>query len=166
MNQWTKNSKSKRIRQFVRQHPDYKVTISSIGEIQKDSYQKLFKKWANNKEIENHFELHEYKAFERILQIKDNNNIKVLSLYVNDILMGFTVYEIVSGDYAIAHFSKADIKYHSSMYDLLIWEEAKALKARKVKYYNFELDLGITGLRYTKEKYKPAFFLKKFILTN
>ena len=165
MDNWTKSSQCRKIRNFIKQYPDYIVKLTSIHEALKDEYIDMFKKWAKNKEIENHFELNEYKAFERILQIEDSN-IKVLSLYINDILIGFTIYEIVSNDYAIAHFSKADVNYHSSIYELLNWEEAKALKTKKIKHYNWELDLGIAGLRYSKEKYHPESFLKKFIISK
>lgn len=160
---WIKSNKPKKINEFLKSYPEYKVKLSSIGEILNDEHKEMFKKWAMNKNIENHFELNEFKAFERILQV-ENDNIIVLSLYIEGVLVGFTIYEIISGDYAIAHFSKADVKYHSSIYDLLNWEEGKALKSENIKYYNWELDLGIPGLRYSKEKYNPAFFLKKFII--
>ncbi len=163
MNNWPKNSSGKRIRQFVKLYPDYVVKQSSIQETTKDEHLEMFKRWANNKKIDNYFELNEYRAFERIFQIKDKN-IKVVSLYIKSILVGFTVYEILSNDYVISHFAKADIKHHSSVYDILNWEEAKILDAQGVKYYNWEQDLGIQGLRQSKEKYKPSFFLKQFIV--
>ena len=75
--------------------------------------------------------------------------------------MGFTVYEILSSEYAISHFAKADISYHRAINDMLNWEEAKVLDERGIKYFNWEQDLGIPGLRKSKEKYKPTFFLKK-----
>ncbi len=79
-------------------------------------------------------------------------------------MLGFTMYEIISNNYAISHFAKADKKHHAAICDLLNWEEAKILHSQGIKYFNWEQDLGIPGLRYSKEKYKPAFFLKKFIL--
>ena len=160
-----KGSHHKKIRNFIKMYPNCVVEYSSIHEVLKDEHKKMFKKWAENRKKEKHFELNEYKAFERILQIKDDN-IEVLSLYVNDILVGFTIYEIISRDYAVAHFSKADIKYHSSIYELLNQEEVKALEAKKIKYYNWEQDLGIAGLRYSKERYNPEFFLKKFVISK
>jgi hypothetical protein len=105
--------------------------------------------------------LNEFKAFKKFLQ-NDDDDIKIVSLYINGVLAGFNIYEIISADYANCSFSKADVKYHSSVYDILDWEEAKILNTKKIKYYNWEVDLGIPGLRYSKEKYKPAFFLKKF----
>jgi len=163
MHNWTGHQFSKGIEKFLKLHPNYLVKISPLEEIPKDEYMEIFSKWAKSKNIENHFESNEYKAFKRFLEIK-NENIEVISLRKNDHLIGFTAYEIISKDYAVAHFSKADKKHHSATSNILIWEEAKALSTRKVKYYNWEQDLGIQGLQKSKLKYKPCFFLSKFIV--
>ena len=42
--------------------------------------------------------------------------------------------------------------------------KAKILDLRGVKYFNWEQDLGLPGLRKSKEKYHPSFFFKKFIV--
>ncbi len=165
MDSWTQSTISKGIRRFIKRYPDYVVKQDSIQEESKDKYLKMFGRWSDNKNITNHFELNEYKAFERLFQIKDKN-IKFISLYVKDVLVGFTVYETLPDDYAISHFAKADSAYHSSVYDILNWEEAKILKKFGRKYYNWEQDLGIQGLRHSKLKYKPSFLLKQFIISN
>ncbi len=164
MNNWSKNSSSKKIKQFMELYPDYKVKQSSINEILKKEYLEMFKRWANNKKIDNHPELNEYKAFERLLEIKDEN-IQIVSLYIQGLLAGFAVHEVLSGDYAISHFAKADINMNSSANDMLNWEEAKILNKQGIKYFNWEQDLGIPGLRYSKEKYKPSSFLNKYIIS-
>jgi len=163
MNNWSKNSSGKRIRKFLKSNLDYTIKQFHIDEILKEEYEGMFKRWAKNKNIDNHFELNEYKAFERFLQI-DNKNIRFISLYVDSTLVGFTAYEILSNDFAMSHFAKADVRYHNTINDILNWEEAKLLNEKGIKYFNWEQDLGIPGLRYSKEKYKHSFFLKKFII--
>ena len=164
MNNWPRTSSLvKGIKKFVKAYPDYVIKESKVKDISKDEYLDIFKRWADNKNLNDHFESNEYKAFERFLKI-DGENIRAVSLYVDNKLIGFNIYEVVSTDYAISHFSKADIKYLSSAYSILNWEEAKILKANGIKHYNWEQDLGITDIRYSKKKYKPAFFLKKFII--
>ncbi|MEI7765324.1 MAG: phosphatidylglycerol lysyltransferase domain-containing protein [bacterium] len=164
MNTWSQNTSGKGIRRFIKKYPSYVVKQFNLNEIQKEEYIEMFKKWANNKKIINHFEMNEYKAFKRLLQINDKN-IKIISLYEKDVLIGFTVVEIESEGYATSHFAKADVEHSSAVYDVLNWEEAKILKKEGVKYYNWEQDLGIKGLRASKLKYKPSFFLKQFIVT-
>ena len=163
MNNWTKNSSGKNIRNFIKKCPNYVVKHCSIKETSKDEYVAMFEKWAENKEIENYLKLNEYKALERIFEVKDKN-INIVSVYVDNLLVGFTIYQILSSNYAISHFAKADTTYHRAIGDILNWEEAKTLDARGVKYFNWEQDLGIPGLKKSKEKYKPSFLFKKFIV--
>jgi len=163
MNNWNDKSIGKTIKKFIKLFPNYVVTESSILEISRIEYLKFFTMWADNKNIDDIFELNEYKAFERLLQLKDKN-IKFISLYLDGILIGFNVYEILSKDHAISHFSKINTKNHQYATPVLNWEEAKILNKHGVKYFNWEQDLGIAGLRYSKEKYKPSSFLKKYIV--
>lgn len=165
MNNWTQHSSGKNIRNFIKLYPNYVVKHSTIKEVQKNEYIEMFKKWAKNKEVEDYSKLNEYKALERIFEAK-HENVNIVSIYVNNILVGFTVYEILSSDYATSHFAKADIKHHRAISDILNWEEAKILDIQGVKYFNWEQDLGILGLRKSKEKYKPSFHLKKLTIGN
>ena len=165
MNNWSKNSSGKRIRKFLKSNLNYTIKQFYINEIPKEEYEEMFKKWAKNKNIDNHFELNEYKAFERFLQINDKN-IRFISLYIDNVLVGFTAYEVLSDDFVMSHFAKADVEYHNTINDILNWEEAKLLNEKGIKYFNWEQDLGIQGLRYSKEKYKHSFFLKKFIIKD
>jgi hypothetical protein len=165
MDAWPKSTISKGIRRFIKKYPDYVIKENLIQEISKDEYLRMFGRWSDNKSIMNHFELNEYKAFERTFEINDKN-IKIISLYIENVLVGFTIYEILSDGYAMSHFAKADISYHPSVYDVLDLEEAKILKNKGIKYYNWEQDLGILGIRKAKMKYKPSFLLKQFIVSN
>lgn len=165
MNKWPKSGSRKNIRQFIKLHPDYSIKVSSVHSVDKEEHLKMFQKWAENKEIPNYFELNEYKAFKHFLDLEDHK-VKIVSLYVDKILIGFTVYEIQTSDYVLSHFAKADTKFHRGANDVLNWEEAKILDAKGFKYYNWEQDLGLAGLRKSKEKYKPSFFLKKFTVKS
>jgi len=165
MNNWHQNTSGKRIRNFIKEHTNYVVKHSSLNEILPDEHHEMFKKWAESKNIGNYFDLNEFKAFKKLLKVHDKN-LRLVSLYKGDgkTMIGFTIYEIVSKDYAISHFAKADKTHHSAIFDLLNWEEAKHLYSMRIKYFNWEQDLGIESLRYSKIKYKLAFFLKKLII--
>jgi uncharacterized protein len=164
MDRWRKSTKSKNIRRFIKKNPDYEVIHASIDDLPLEDLKTLFLKWSHNKGISNINALNEYKAFEKLLQL-GHENIKIMLLYISHKLVGFTVYErIPGGDYALSRFAKADVSFDSSIYDILNWEEAKILQREKIVYYNWEQDLGILGLRYSKTKYRPAFLLKKFIV--
>ena len=161
MNRWPGSGISQRIRQFLKAFPNHSVKHMNLKDINKKEYINIFKKWSNNKDLGKHFELNEFKAFERFLKL-DDKNIKALSLHVDDKLIGFTMYEMLQNNYSISHFIKSDVEHHRGINDILNWEEAKELHCNKVKYHNWEQDLGLKGLRYSKEKYSPSFFMKKF----
>lgn len=164
MNSWPGSGISKRIRQFAKVFPEYVVKYSSLQDLPKDDYVKIFRKWAKHKEYNSHFELDEFKAFERFLEIKDKN-IEIVSLHLDDCLVGFTAYEILPHHCALSHFVKADYEF-SGITDVLNWEEAKRLLSKDVRYYNWEQDLGIPGLRHSKEKYSPSLLMKKFVVRH
>lgn len=163
MDTWSQSTISKGIRRFIKEYPDYIIKENSLEEISEDKYLEIFKRWSENKSIVNHFELNEYKAFKRVFQIKDKS-LKIISLYLKDVLVGFSLFEILANGYALSHFAKTDTSYHSSVYDVLDWEEVKILKEQGIKYYNWQQDLGIQGLRKSKEKYKPDSFFNKFFV--
>ncbi len=163
MHNWSQNTSGKRIRQFIQKKYSYVVKHSSLSEVDIKEYYDIFHKWAESKKIDNHFELNEFKAFKKLSSVKDEN-LRILSIYENDTMVGFTLYELISNYYAISHFAKADKRHHSAIFDLLNWEEAKYLHKLGVKYYNWEQDLGIPSLRYAKIKYRPAFLLRKLYL--
>lgn len=165
MHCWYGHRSSKNIEKFLQQHPDYLVRVSSLDGIPHDKYTEIHNKWASSKGIDNHFKSSEYKAFQRSFYAK-KENVEVVSLHKRDELIGFTVYEILSENYAVAHFSKADKNHHSAIYDVLNWEEAKSLGKKGIKHYNWEQDLGISGLRHSKMKYGPHSFLKKFSVSR
>jgi hypothetical protein len=106
-------------------------------------------------------DLSEYKAAERIFS-SGIDELRVVTLYLKEVLVGFTIYEIISKDYAVSHFAKSDREHHQAVTDVLNWEEAKILESYGVKYFNWEQDLGIEGLRKSKQKYSPVEMLKKY----
>lgn len=163
MNQW-KGSKSKKIRKFLKNHSSYDVQSFPLIEAPIIELVELFERWAKNKKVESIFDLNEFHAFQRLLQLK-SETVYVMLLSAGGTLYGFTVYEFI-GDrsYAISHFAKADTTYDRDIYDIMNWEEAKLLKKAGVTYYNWEQDLGIAELRDSKMSYGPAFLLKKYIV--
>ena len=163
MDAWPKSTISKGIRRFTRESPDYVIQKNSIEEIFEKEYFEMFQRWSENKNVSNHLELNEYQAFKRLFELKDNS-LKIISLYKNNLLLGFDIYETCSQKYVLSHFCKADTSYHENINSLLNWEEAKIFNTQGLFYFNWQQDLGIPGLRKSKAKYKPDLFLKKFIV--
>jgi len=165
MHNWAQHTSGKHVRSFSKNFPNYKVGHYSLGEVNKEDYLTLFKKWAKNRNVSDSATKNEYTALNRIFN-DSFKDLRIVSLSLEDKLIGFTIYEIVSSEYAISHFAKSDKSEHKAASDLLNWEEAKILNNKGIKYFNWEQDLGILGLRKSKEKYNPVFLFKKFIIQS
>ncbi|MCX6747943.1 MAG: phosphatidylglycerol lysyltransferase domain-containing protein [Candidatus Nomurabacteria bacterium] len=162
MHNWPQHTSGKHVRSFTKIFPNYKIGHFSLNEVNKEDYLELFKKWAENRQIEDKATINEFNALNRIFSdaFKD---LRIVSLFLEDQLIAFTIYEIVSKDYAISHFAKSDKSHHKAVSDIINWEEAKIIHGQGIRYFNWEQDLGILGLRKSKLKYSPAFMLKKSI---
>ncbi|MBP6904485.1 MAG: DUF2156 domain-containing protein [Candidatus Pacebacteria bacterium] len=164
MQDWRNNTKAKTLRKTIQTFPKYKVVVKPLKDTNKKAYLSMFHKWSIRKHDNHAYELNEYKAFQRFLKLADTSTIAIC-VYVKNQLAGFSMYEKINKRYAIAHFSKADIQDYPGIYDILNWEEGRVLHKKNIKFLNWEQDLGISGLRYAKEKYRPLFLLKKIMVT-
>lgn len=161
MNQWSKSKISKSIKIFQKEYPNYLVVEEKIDTVQINKYIHLFETWMGGKNltINNN---NEYEAFKRYANLA-SPYIIFFSIFINEKLIGFETCELISSEYAISHFSKSDVQY-KGVNEMLQWEEAKCLLKLGVKYLNIEQDLGIEGLRFAKQKFKPSHLLKKYVL--
>lgn len=165
MDKWPQHTSGKHVRSFSKNFLDYRVAHSAVNEVNKEDYLNLFKKWAENRNILDGATNNEYIALDRIFN-DSFKDLRVVSLFIEDKLIAFTIYEVISKDYAISHFAKSDKSHHKAVSDFLNWEEAKIIYTQGVKYFNWEQDLGIPGLRKSKEKYNPCTRLKKCVLKH
>ena len=148
-------------KKFIRQYPNHIVKRRSAMDCHKEEYIDLFRRWAKINSLD-HGELNEYSAFKKFIDNKESDNY-IVSIYDGDKMMAFATYEVLPQGYAIGHFAKAD-KGYKGVYDGLYFSVAKMLREIGIRYWNFEQDLGIPDLRHSKLKYKPEFYLKKFIV--
>jgi len=78
--------------------------------------------------------------------------------------VGYTLGEMLNNDTVVIHIEKAHIEYEGSyqaINNLFI-----KLCCDKALHVNREQDLGIPGLRKSKESYKPHHMIKKYIIIN
>jgi len=161
MDKLSKCNLAKAIRKFVKTHINYSVRYNSIDEVDKEIYFDLIDEWNNDKDLNGELN-NENIALKKYFDLKQSE-IKIHSLFVADKLVAFNTCEFCSKDYAISHFSKTDKAYRGA-YEVLCWEEAKHIGNQGIKYLNIEQDLGIDGLRFSKQKFRPDHFLSKYIL--
>lgn len=163
MHNWPQHSSGKNVRRILKDNLDYNIEHFDLSGIQSNKFLALFEQWVKSKNLGHYEDVSEYNAFEKILSSK-SKDLFAVGLCVEKELVGFTVYQICSSEDAISHFAKADKTFLKEATDLLNWEEAKILKEQGIKHFNWEQDLGIKGLRMSKEKYQPKKMLYKFIV--
>ena len=156
--------KRQQAKRFIRENPDaiFKVQKLTDPKVHKHLIATL-KRWEHSKKLqskESNFE-HERAAIKRLLTTSQIHNVLVSSIYCKDKMLAFSIDELLSHQYAISHFLKADITY-KGIYEFLNKETAQYLKNQGVKLWNWEQDLNIEGLRKLKKSYQPVHFLKKY----
>ncbi len=111
------------------------------------------------KETEN-----ELKAIKKLLDHSHLLDLQAIGLFINNELKGFAINEIISDEHGIAHFEKVDVS-HIGIFQYLKHESALSFHKKGLKYMNIEQDLGIEGLRKSKEALYPVKFLKKYTVS-
>jgi uncharacterized protein len=158
------HQKRKYLNQFLRKYKNrYKVITTDVYDkvIQKE-LMKLINLWKAKKDKGDTNE-NEMIALKRTFNNAHHFNIKVDCVYIDGLLKGFSIYEIINRDYAIGSFQKADF-HIEGIYPFLYYFMANNLKKLNCKYINIEQDLGLEGLRRSKKDYDPE-YLKKYIIS-
>jgi hypothetical protein len=106
----------------------------------------------------------EFAAIRKCLKHAKELDVLAYGTFVQDELVGFTLFEMVPGQTAILHFAKANVTFEG-VFEHLKHNFAKHLTTMDAKYINYEQDLGVAGMRREKESYKPVDYLKKYTIT-
>lgn len=107
----------------------------------------------------------EFIAIKKALDHHQSLSMRAFGIYNRDTLIAFTLFEILPTKVAVAHFHKADVGYNG-VYEHLTHSFAKHLASLDVKIMNYEQDLGVAGLRKSKESFHPSEYIKKYIVSR
>lgn len=153
--------KRKLLNSFLKNYGnDVKVNYMNLPEIKKHLIS-FYHHWSKSKN-QHDLNINELHAIQKLLKHYHFFNTIVMSVHHKDKLIGFTLFEEISKDWALSSFQKGDISYRG-IYEFLNHNLAKHLNEKNIKFVNIEQDLGISGLRRAKLDYNPS-FLKKFTL--
>lgn len=149
---------------FISDNPDAVFVHKDISCItNKQEIEDTIKQWEEKKQSDKKdYDLeHEIIAIDRLLQVKGDGLLKVFSVVLNGKIIAFSIDEILSNGFAISHFSKADTS-HRGVNEFLNTGITNFFLEHGVELWNWEQDLDLEGLRYSKMLYRPVSFLKKF----
>lgn len=147
---------------FIRDFPNVQFEISdSLDEVMKININLVFEQWIKTKPDPSEFE-QEKIAIDKLLVLGNSlMNLMIVFAFDNDKPIGFVIYETENQNCAIGHFAKADISY-KNLFNFMFTESFRLLNRKGVSHTNLEPDLGIEGLRISKERKQPSGFLKKY----
>lgn len=123
----------------------------------------LFERWRLRKGLLGTETDYELPAVRRLLGVSDITLVTV-GLHEDDNLIACSISEVLRHGFAICHFAKADIEY-DGINDYLMQQTARHLLQMNCSFLNYEQDLGIPGLRFSKSSYRPCAFLRKYRVT-
>lgn len=137
------------------------INTMTLTKRQQDEMLALFDRWTE----ENHEPADSSKteriAISRMLSNIPDLNLIITQLRLHGRLVGFSVNELLPNNFAICHFEKASL-VHQNIYTFLATQTTTELTKHNVRFINWEQDLGIPGLRKSKESYHPVRLLKKY----
>jgi hypothetical protein len=156
------------VRKFFLENPDAVFEIVDLANPRvQDEVIAVVRRWERNKKTANKlYDLRfEETALKTMLHKAKDHNMLLSCIRKDNAMLGFSVDEILSHGYAMAHFIKADISFRG-IYECLNEKVAQYLLSQKVLFWNWQQDLGIEGLRKVKTAYHPVRFLKKYRVSD
>jgi len=126
----------------------------------------LYEVWSEQKKQRNELDLQSYQiqliALNTCFDLFDELNFFGGALYIQDELKAFILASPLTQQTANIHFFYGDQKF-SGIYTVLL-QAACEKSFAEYPYLNFEQDLGIPGLKKSKESYHPVNYVRKFSL--
>jgi len=164
-------NKRKSINRFVRTYEN-RVKIKILELENKDNIyniKKLLDKWILNKANNEVIIESDIDAINKILInfsfLKGYCDLECMAIYIDEILVGFCIYELLEKGWAISHFGKCDNTF-LNLYEYMMTIVLRELNSRNYAFLNYEQDLGIPGLRESKSSSIPTKFLYKYTVSR
>lgn len=163
----TYHSKRKEIKKFLEQFGEKAhleaIDISDVT-IQAEIIE-LFCFWIETFDKNPTESEHELRAIQKLFEAADTFTLYSFGVRIDGKLVGYIIVDITHGGYAVLEFGKWDLRLRG-LGEFLQHAVIRELLERGCEYINYEQDLGIEGLRRAKTLCYPAFFLKKYRISN
>ena len=156
------------VHKFTREYPDARFVQENIDNLTvRKNLTAVIRRWEKNK-IDNSKKYsleHEKKAINRLLKDDKNRKLILSCVYVGKTMIGFSIDEILSSGFAMAHFIKADYSF-KGIGEFINEKVAQHLLEKGVELWNWQQDLNYDGLRRLKMSYHPVHFLKTYTISK
>lgn len=153
------------ISHFKRRHPDAHIEAIDLHvSVVQQHILSIIKAWEARKKLhapDLSDASHELAAVMRLCETSEAHTLLSTGLFSGGGMIGFSIEEPLPNDACICHFWKVDSD-HPGAFGFLMQEKAKRFETLGIAQFNFEQDLGLSGLRQNKGSYGPHTFLKKY----
>ena len=158
--------KRKRIKRFLRSHGQsaHVAAIDLADHQTAGQMVAVFAAWERSRSREREHTRDELEAIQRLLSSAVDLDLVGVGVFVEGGLKAFSILEVI-GDFAVAHFEKADVSY-VGIFPFLKQQVAMKLRELGCEFVNYEQDLGLPGLRREKRSWRPTQYLKKYIVSQ
>lgn len=152
---------------FIEEHKNFELEVKVVRQFDPE-HAKLIKNvdrhWATEYKREAGDILAERKALDNMLDHWGEFESIMTEVIVEGEIKAFSINQILNHNFAICHFEKALIVHHENLNTFLVAEVAQQLRDAGCLYVNWEQDLGLAGLRKSKQSYRPIRMLKKYTI--
>ncbi len=156
----------KRLNNFVKKNPGCKVQLLDLDV---PGTQKLVftltEVWSKNKGFDRSKTSEDLDSVEEYIKASYHFDCVNTGLFIKDKFVGFSFSQLLPNGWSMGHLGKADVAYEDSSL-FLEHESDNILRQRGAKYINLQQDTGLQGLRQSKLSYRPARFLRKYIINK
>lgn len=155
-------------RRFSEEYPDAVFQLKDLSDLSiQNKIHLMLRQWECRKKAQNKIcDLKfEEKALSRLLENAKSHKLILSCIFLHDVMLGFSIDEVLPNQNAIAHFIKADNSFRG-IYEFLNKELAQYLTTLDVLSWNWQQDLNIKSLRETKLGYRPIAFLKRYTVST
>lgn len=160
--------KRKRLASFLKGYRDVHSRIVDLKDVQiRNSILGLVYHWAQSKDNDSDIHLllsQEYRAINKFLKTEFNNAV-CLGVFHGKKLIGFNIMLFLPNKGAIGLFLKYD-KTYIGINEFIMRDSAEYLLRQGCTFVNGQEDLGIDGLRISKNSYNPVKMLRKYTISR
>lgn len=150
-------SKRNHINKFEKLYPNY--SYEHVTDHNIDDCLRLANTWLDNSTIVDSSRLDEQKMIEKCLRNREQLGLQTGVLLVDGQVVAFSFGSPINSTTFGVHVEKADVSYEGAF--TMINREFVRRIPEKYIYINREEDLGLEGLRKSKQSYKPEIMLVK-----
>lgn len=149
------------IHQFQR---NFTYTVEKISSDNLEEVRTMIHQWGAEKEFEKSSEIpDELRAADISLNHFSELNLEGILIRINGVIAAVSIWENRCSDIVFIHYEKG-LKKYPGIFKVINWETAQTLCGRYA-VINREGDMERSGLRESKMRYHPEFFIKAYSVT-